>query len=123
MNYKFIDLPKHGGRAGEIVVVENVGFNRVFFVFADGMFGGGHAHKECRQILLAIKGRFWIQLYDGRSQELINLDSPDQALVVEPMIWLEYNGTSDGVLAVLCSHKYDENDYIRNFGEYESTVS
>lgn len=123
MNYKIIGLPEHISRAGKIVVMENLEFKRIFFIFTSGSLGGGHAHKKCRQMLIAVRGSFFIRMYDGVRFDKILLDNHNDGLLVEPMMWLEYQGSDGGILAVLCSHKYDEDDYIRNFGEYESAVS
>lgn len=80
---------------------------------------GAHAHKQCEQFLVCIKGQCSAMVDDGKSRIEINLHSPDQGLYVPAMIWgTQYKYSEDAVLLVFASHAYDDGDYIRNYDEF-----
>ena len=112
MSWTKLKLKKCISPSGELFVIES-SFERAFFVFCEDD-GGGHAHKECTQILVPVRGEIKIMLQDGEKRETIVLSDPEDALVVYPMTWLEYFPVKDSVLLVFCSHKYNENEYIRD---------
>ncbi len=70
---------------------------------------GGHAHKECRQFLIALKGSVLVKC----DTVTYTLDSPHIGLYVPPENSITLSKFTEGsVILVLCSHKYDKNDYI-----------
>ena len=70
---------------------------------------GGHAHKECHQFLVALKGSALIQNGDINH----TLNSPHIGLYVPPGNHITLSKFTKGtVVLVLCSHKHDKNDYI-----------
>ena len=80
---------------------------------------GAHAHKQCEQFLVCIKGQCSAMVDDGKSRVEIDLHSPDQGLYVPAMIWgTQYKYSEDAVLLVFASHAYDDGDYIRNYDEF-----
>ncbi|GHC87712.1 isomerase [Pseudorhodoferax aquiterrae] len=80
---------------------------------------GEHAHKECHQFLICVKGRCSVVVDDGASRAEILLNSPDLGLHLPPMIWgIQYKYSSDAVLLVFTSHYYDASDYLRDYGEF-----
>ncbi len=118
-----IELPRYQNRAGNISIVENsinIPFDvkRVFYIYdiPGGEDRGAHAHKECHQFLVAASGSFEIELNDGKTKRTFTLNRPYYGLHIPPGIWAAEMGFSSGAIClVLTSHKYDENDYIRNF--------
>ena len=129
MNYKIIDIPKINNTKGNIGVIENdtIPFNvkRVYYLFdiPSGAKRGGHAHKNLKQVLIAISGSFDVILKDGKSKETITLNRPDKGLLIENNIWRELENFSSGsVCLVLASEEFSEDDYIRNYKEYLSFV-
>ena len=59
----------------------------------------------------------------GKEKEEVILDSPLKGLVIDNMQWHEmYDFSSDCVLMVIANDFYDESDYIRNYGAFESLV-
>ena len=80
---------------------------------------GEHAHKECHQFLVCVKGHCSVVVDDGINRTEILLDHPELGLYIPPMVWAtEYKYSSDAVLMVLASHKYEEEDYIRDYDEF-----
>ncbi len=111
---------------GELCVAElgkqlDFEIKRLFFVYGvpNTKVRGEHAHKECHQFLICIRGSVHVIVDDATQQQEIILDRPDLGLHLEPGVWaVQYRYSSDAVLAVLASHAYDENDYIRDYDEY-----
>ncbi len=100
--------------------------SRYFLVFGvpNREIRGEHAHKTLHQSLVAVHGSCSVRLFDGERSAEIVLDRPDYALHVPPMIWTtQYRYSADAVLLVLASDIYRDDDYIRDFDEYRSTVA
>lgn len=80
---------------------------------------GEHAHKECHQFLIAVKGSVHVVADDGLTREEFVLDKPNKGIYLPPMTWgIQYRYSADSVLMVFASHYYDSNDYIRNYEEF-----
>lgn len=79
---------------------------------------GEHAHKECQQLLICVRGSVNCLADDGERRVEYVLDTPEKSLHIPAMVWgTQYKYTPDAVLVVLASHPYDPADYIR---EYET---
>ena len=123
---KVIELDKNHRDKGNITVVENAGIipfdiNRVYYLYdvPGGEERGGHAHKELYQILIAAGGSFDVVLDDGKEKRTVHLNRPYQGLKIVPGIWRELMNFSSGATClVLASHRYNEGDYIREYGEF-----
>ncbi len=71
----------------------------------------GHAHKDLRRLLIAAHGHFLVKI-DGES---FVMNDPAQALLIEPLQWLEFEAISgDAVVLVIASKEHDETDCIRS---------
>jgi hypothetical protein len=101
----------------------NFSIERVFYLYdiPGGEERGAHAHKKCHQLLIAASGSFDVFLNDGKQKKLVTLNRPYVGLHIPPGIWAAEIGFSSGsICLVLASHKYDEDDYIREFYKYEN---
>lgn len=84
---------------------------------------GEHAHRECHQLLICVRGELVAVVDDGRNREEFVLDTPDKALYMPPKIWgTQYRYSSDALLIVLASHPYDSDDYVRDYQEFVTMV-
>ena len=125
-----IELPKIKNRAGNITAIHNseeipFDIKRVFYLYdvPGGECRGAHAHKDCHQFLVAASGSFEVVLDDGKSKRVIQLNRPYLGLHILPGIWAaEENFSSGAICLVLASHKYDANDYIRDYETYLAYV-
>jgi hypothetical protein len=125
-NCNVITLPKIHNRAGNITALNNsidLPFDicRVYYLYdiPGGELRGGHAHKELQQLIIAVSGSFDITLDDGLNKKTVSLNRPYYGLHVLPGIWRELNNFSSGAIClVLASHKFDENDYIRDYSQF-----
>lgn len=121
-----IELSKHHAAQGNISVVENnkdVPFEvkRTYYLYdvPGGESRGAHAHKELSQLIVAVSGSFSVTLDDGEVKRTFLLNRPYQGLYVVPGIWRTLDDFSSGsVCMVLASHKYDKDDYIRDYSEF-----
>lgn len=85
---------------------------------------GEHAHYECHQFLIAVKGSVRVVADDGRQREEFLLDRKTLGLYLPPMVWgIQYHYSPDAVLLVFASHYYDPDDYIRDYGEFVQHVT
>ena len=122
---KYVFEP-HGDERGQLVAIEelkNIPFDikRVYYMYdtTAGTSRGHHAHKSLQQILICVHGSCKIKLDNGKEQETVLLDKPNEGLYVSNAVWREmYDFSPDAVLMVLASELYDEEDYIRNYDEF-----
>jgi hypothetical protein len=84
---------------------------------------GEHAHRECHQFLICMKGSCRALLDDGENRQEVVLSRPDIGLYLPPMIWgTQYAYTRDAVLLVFASHPYDNSDYIRDYETFRTEL-
>lgn len=125
-NCSVIDVSKVHNEAGNITVAENMKnipfeVKRVYYLYdiPGGEARGGHAHYELEQYIVAASGSFDVILSDGQNRKTVTLNRPNIALHIVPGLWRELDNFSSGsVCLVLASLKYDESDYIRDYGEF-----
>ena len=94
---------------------------RVYYLYdvPGGAARGGHAHKDLQQVIIALSGSFDVILDDGSSRSKVFLNRSYNGLYLPNMIWRELENFSSGaVCMVLASERYDEEDYIRDHGEF-----
>jgi acetyltransferase-like isoleucine patch superfamily enzyme len=85
---------------------------------------GQHAHKECHQFLVCVKGRCTVVGDDGVSRQEFLLDDPSTGLYLPPLTWAtQFRYSADATLLVFASHYYDADDYVRDYGEFTSLVA
>ena len=124
-------LNKNGNhKDGFLIPLEN-DFNlpfkvkRIFYTYGVPTESGrgAHAYYNTRQVLICISGSLKIKCFDGEKEEVYELNKPDEALYIEPLIWrTTFKHSSDAVLLVLSSLEYNEEDYIRNYEEFMEVV-
>jgi len=127
---KLIDLCRITDPRGNLTVAEaqtDVPFAiaRAYWVYdvPGGECRGGHAHRQCREFIVALSGSFTVTLYNGRERVSFHLNHPYQGLLVGTGVWRTLDDFSSGaVCMVLASHPFDEGDYIRSIEEYEASV-
>jgi hypothetical protein len=119
-------LSKIHNRAGNITIVDgqkDIPFDvqRIYYLYdiPSGANRGGHAHKELYQLIVASSGSFNVLLDDGQNKKIVTLNRPDYGVLVVPGIWRElFEFSSGAICLVLASHKYNKNDYIRDYDQF-----
>ena len=80
---------------------------------------GEHAHRECHQFLICVRGSCAVVADDGINRQEFLLDRPDVGIHLPPMVWgIQYKYSADAVLLVFASHYYDSADYIRDYSQF-----
>lgn len=123
---KIIDLPKIIDPRGNLTVTESenhipFSIKRTYWVYdvPAGESRGGHAHKECKEFLVAISGSFSVTLDNGKEKKTFLLNHPYQGLLIDVNIWRTLDDFSSGaVCLVLASERFEEEDYIRDYNDY-----
>lgn len=126
-----LPLEKIHNRAGNITIIEgdsNIPFpiKRIYYLYdiPGGESRGGHAHKELNQLIIAASGSFDVLLDDGINKKIVKLNRPNYGLLVVPGIWRElFEFSSGAICMVLASHKYAENDYLREYNRFKKWKS
>jgi UDP-2-acetamido-3-amino-2,3-dideoxy-glucuronate N-acetyltransferase len=119
-------MPRVADIRGSLTVGEfdrNVPFpvKRYFMVFDVPSMEtrGEHAHRECHQFLICVRGSCAVVADDGVHRQEFLLDQPDVGIHLPPMVWgIQYKYSADAVLLVFASHHYDSTDYIRNYADF-----
>lgn len=84
---------------------------------------GEHAHRECHQFLVCVKGSCSLVADDGQRRQEFLLNQPNIGIHLPPMVWgIQYKYSADAVLLVFASHYYDSADYIRDYSEFQFLV-
>lgn len=84
---------------------------------------GEHAHRECHQFLICVRGSCSVVADDGFNRQEFLLDRQDLGIHIPPMIWgVQYKYSPDAVLLVFASHYYNEADYIRDYSEFQKLI-
>ena len=89
-----------------------------------GVWRGAHAHKRLRQVAFAVRGRFKVVLQDGRGGKYSHEIAPgDKPIQIESGWWRDFCALeTGGILLVAASHRFDPDDYIRDWAEFEIWV-
>jgi UDP-2-acetamido-3-amino-2,3-dideoxy-glucuronate N-acetyltransferase len=96
---------------------------RFFALYAipAGEARGTHAHRECEQFLVCLRGSVTALVDDGRASREVRLDRPDLGLYMPRLTWgTQSDYSSDALLLVFASHPYDADDYIHDYDEFRS---
>ena len=123
---KIIELPRITDPRGNLTVAEankNIPFDikRVYWLYdvPGGECRGGHAHKQIKEILIAVSGSFHVTLDNGKEKQTFLLNHPYQGLLIDTKTWRTLDDfSSGGVCVVLASDFYDENDYIYDYNDF-----
>lgn len=95
--------------------------SRVYWVYdvPGGESRGGHAHKHCRSLIIAVSGSFNVTLDNGKEKSTYHLKHPYSGLLVETGLWRTLDDFSSGaVCLVIAEDPFDEEDYIRDYDEF-----
>ena len=126
LNTALIDFPKITDPRGNLTVAQahtDVPFavKRAYWVYdvPAGECRGGHAHKLCKEVLIALSGSFHVTVDNGEEQKTVLLNHPYQGLLIDTDVWRTLDDFSSGaVCLVLASEPFDEGDYIREYDDF-----
>ena len=126
LNTALIDFPKITDPRGNLTVAQALtdvpfAIKRAYWVYdvPAGECRGGHAHKSCKEILIALSGSFHVTVDNGEEQKTVLLNHPYQGLLIDTDVWRTLDDFSSGaVCLVLASEPFDEDDYIREYDDF-----
>lgn len=122
-----IQLPKICDPRGNLSFVESVGsvlpfrIERAYWLYEvpGGDWREGHAFRQQHEFIVALSGSFDVVLNDGNGEQRHHMCRSYYGIYVPPMTWRSLdNFSTNAVVLVLSSTKYDENDYIEDFSEF-----
>jgi dTDP-4-dehydrorhamnose 3,5-epimerase-like enzyme len=124
---KLLEFPKNHQLNGNLTSITNgqeVPFEikRIYYLYdvPGGEERGGHAHKELYQIMVALSGSFTVTLDDGIHKQSFHLFQPYQGLLIPPGLWRDLDTFSSGsICMVLASEVYQEEDYFREYHDFQ----
>jgi quercetin dioxygenase-like cupin family protein len=98
---------------------------RLFFITAPaGATRGQHAHVAGQQFFIVVSGSIEVRIEDPERTHYAFALGAGDCLLVPPMHWASEHFEEDAsVLLVLCDSPYTENDYIRDYAAFESSVT
>ena len=126
---KIIDLPVVEDHRGNLAFVQSgvlpFHFKRVYYLFdvPSNAYRGGHCHIKQHQVLIALSGSFEVTLKTKTETRTFLLNKPNKGLHIPPGIWREIQNFSSGaVCLVFAQENFDENDYIRDFDVFVTSL-
>ncbi|MDK4723063.1 FdtA/QdtA family cupin domain-containing protein [Rhizobium sp. CNPSo 3968] len=128
--WEILNFPRIPDNRGNLTFLEGnrhapFDIKRVYYLYdvPGGAHRGGHAHKQLRQLIIAISGSFDVVLDNGFEKKRFSLNRSYYGLYVPVMTWRELDNFSSGsVCLVLASEHYDEADYYRDYEEFVQVV-
>jgi hypothetical protein len=121
VHFPFVSDPRGNLTVGNAPSEVPFEVRRFFIVFdvPNQHVRGEHAHKECRQFLICVRGACSVVVDDGKNREEFRLAKPNAGLYVPNGVWAtQYKHTPDATLFVFASHAYDAEDYIRDYDAF-----
>ena len=128
--YKILEFQQLGDDRGHLVVVEgneSIPFNikRIFYIYGsdEKVVRGQHANEFSEFVLINLCGSCHIYVDDGVNKETILLDKPHQGIYLEKLVWKNMlNFSKDSILLVLSSEHYSNEEYIRNYEDFQNII-
>jgi dTDP-4-dehydrorhamnose 3,5-epimerase-like enzyme len=125
-----VELPVIHDPQGNLTFIEqgrHVPFDiaRVYHTYdvPGGATRGGHAHRNCEELVIAISGSFEVIVDDGAARDSFRLNRPYVGLYLPPMMWRELiDFSSNAVCMVVASDYFKEEDYIRDYSTFQAAV-
>lgn len=127
LDCRIITLPKIGDERGNLSIIEQAkqipfGIKRVHWIYdvPGGKNRGGHAYRDTEEFIVALSGSFDVQVDDGNSTTIFQLNRSYYGLYVPKGMWrIMTNFSTNSLGLVLSSTDYNENDYILNYEEFK----
>ncbi len=124
---QIMQLPKIEDERGNLSFFENghhipFEIKRTYWIYdvPGGCERGGHAFKHQNEFIIALSGSFDVVIHDGFAKSIHSLNRSYYGLYIPSGLWRQMENFSTNSLAlVVSSTDYDENDYIRDFDEFQ----
>ena len=129
--YNIIKLDIHQDQRGNLVAIENsrnipFDIKRVFYIFniSPNAKRVQHANMKAQEIVLCLNGCCQMLLDNGKGQKAnIKLSKKDEAVYIEPKIWIEMSKFSkDCLILAMSDIYYDRKHQIHDYQEFSKAV-
>ncbi|SHE64020.1 WxcM-like, C-terminal [Psychroflexus salarius] len=123
---KLLKLPKIEDDRGNLTFLQentHIPFQveRVFWTYdvPGGEQRGGHAYHQQEEIIIALSGSIDVVITNKSGEkDTYQLNRSYNAIYIPPKTWRHIeNHSTNAVTLHLSSHKFDAEDYIRNFSQ------
>ncbi len=123
---RLIDIPLAADSRGSLsfaTVGSDIPFpvQRVFWIHdvPQGSRRGGHSHRTCSEVVVAVNGAFRMVVDDGVQRAEVWMDSPNWGILVPAGMWCELLDFLPGtVVVVMASHAYEASGYCHDYSQY-----
>ncbi|MBC5628545.1 FdtA/QdtA family cupin domain-containing protein [Clostridium sp. NSJ-6] len=130
-NVALIKFKNISSECGHLIPIEGkidipYEIKRIFYIYGvpKDKKRGNHSHRSLYEILICLKGSLKVKVQNGREEEVYVLNNEYEGLMIGPWIWNEmFDYSDDCVLLVLCSDKYDESEYLRDYDVFLKEVN
>ena len=121
-----INLPRFLDVRGNLSFVEQFNhipfeIKRTYWIYdvPGGEERWGRAFIETQEFIVSLSGSFDVILDDGKEKNKYCLNRSYYGLYIPNGVWrILDNFSTNSVALVISSTRYDENDYIRDYGEF-----
>ena len=129
--YNIIKLDIHQDQRWNLVAIENsrnipFDIKRVFYIFniSPNAKRVQHANMKAQEIVLCLNGCCQMLLDNGKGQKAnIKLSKKDEAVYIEPKIWIEMSKFSkDCLILAMSDIYYDRKHQIHDYQEFSKAV-
>lgn len=110
-------IPIHHDELTEIVALNlfKKPIKRVFWIYNNSTesIRGKHRHHQTNHLLICLSGSCKVYVNNGKTENIFQLNHPNQLLYLEAIDWREmYDFSEDCILSCFCDELYDPSDYI-----------
>ena len=127
---RIINLPKCEDKRGNISFIEELKhvpfkIKRTYWIYdvPGGKIRGGHAYINNQEFIVALSGSFDVILDDGVTRKVFSLNRSYYGLYVSQGIWRQMKSFStNSLVLVLASIKYDASDYIYDYEAFKRKI-
>lgn len=131
MNYRLIKFKVNGDEKGSLISIEEnqtipFDIKRLFYIYntKQDVPRGCHANRQSQFVLVMLNGSCKVKVMTKTKNEVYSLNSPDEGLWLDKMVWKEmYDFSEDAVLLVLSNEHYSKEEYIVDFDEYLKEIA
>lgn len=120
-----IHFPEVTDHRGSLTIAEGnrlpFEVKRVFWIYGigEGKTRGGHAHRSCEEVVVAVNGSFDMVVDDGHERIVVRMDSPTKGIHIRKNVWCELrNFTAGTICLVLASEEYNTDGYMKDYDEF-----
>jgi WxcM-like, C-terminal len=121
-----VELSRLGDPRGSLTFVEGLhtipfDIRRAYWIYdvPGGEERTGHAYRQLEEFIVSLSGSFSVAVDDGASTRSVVLNRSYVGLYIPPLLWRAiHDFSTNGVCLVLASRHYDEDDYLRDYGDF-----